>query len=1155
MAKNQPLPDFPEKYMRANTKDRSSASFRLLIAMMVVMCGVFACQAVAQSAASVSGTVADPSGAVVSGAKVTIRNTDTNVNRTTLTDGAGHYAVPNITPGNYAIIISKNSFATTQEVGIALAVNQVATYNFSLKPGGTLEEVTVQAEDSQVQVASAALGAVIDTKSVVNLPLNGRNFTQMLELTPGVSRVSVAQNAAGGASANPIGSFTFPAVNGQRNRSNMFYVDGANDLGSYNGTYNYQPIIDDIQEFKVLTHSDLAEFGQVTGGFVNVATRGGTNQYHGVLWEYIRNSAFDARPYFATTVNPLRQNQFGGTFGGPVVIPHIYNGHNRTFFFFAYEGFRQSQAAQSLLTTPTPAQLNGDFSNLLARGIVIYNPYSTRPDPAAPGKYLRDAFPGNIIPVNMLNNAALTYAKGVFPAPSATGLPGGQNLIDNTALRTDSDSYTGRIDQSLGQHDLLYGRVSYYNEPYTSPASNPNSIVSSVINGWNTTVREVHTFGPRSVAEAYFGRNVGRNVSELSFPGAPAGFANTLISSGFSSAFLSGFLGPIPTVIPAISIAGYLGSAQKSYQAPNNSDTWEYGGSFTQIVGRHSIKAGVVFATNNFTQPLEWASEQTGISQTGNLEHPTSSTGASTGDALASFLLGAGNQATRKTALNAVHGGWVDGAYAQDQIELTRRLTVNVGVRWDVSIWPIYGASNDPGRYVGNLSLSTGQYELAAVPPACSSTQGAPCIPGGALPANVIVTPRANRALHTTDYQNWQGRFGFAYHPAEKTSILGGYGRFYDEWGDITQIVQNSGGTWPSVTSLQANGLNATTVTALLSDPFNLGTKLTLPSATPFTNSGFYFNQDLKTPYTDEWNVGVEQGFGTSTVMSLTYVGSVGRKLTLSPYSNIATFAAAGTPAQVAQRRPFPYITPTYYNTDGGNSNYQALQASLHKVSSNGLTYLLSYTWSKSIDLGCSGTFNSEDCDIQNVYNLPRSVSGFDLTQIFSASAVYAIPFGAGRQYRSQHWIVNYALGGWSINTIVSLNSGTPYTPTVSGDIANVGGTFVLPNLVGNPTPAHRTPQQWFVASAFQAPPPYSFGDYPRNSLRSDFYHDADLSIFKSFAISHESDLEFRAEAFNFTNSTTFGTPNISYGSPAFGTVSSTATDPRILQFALKLKF
>src|ERR1700677_586377 len=230
MEKNQPLPDFPEKYMRANTKDRPSASFRLLIAMMAVMCGIFACQAVAQSAASVSGAVADPSVAVVPGAKVTIRNTDTNVNRTTLTDGAGHYAVPNITPGNYAIIISKNSFATTQEVGIALAVNQVATYNFPLKPGGTLEEVTVHAEDSQVQVASAALGAVIDTKSVVNLPLNGRNFTQMLELTPGVSRVSVAQNAAGGASANPIGSFTFPAVNGQRNRSNMFYIDGANDL-------------------------------------------------------------------------------------------------------------------------------------------------------------------------------------------------------------------------------------------------------------------------------------------------------------------------------------------------------------------------------------------------------------------------------------------------------------------------------------------------------------------------------------------------------------------------------------------------------------------------------------------------------------------------------------------------------------------------------------------------------------------------------------------------------------------------------------------------------------------------------------------------------------------------------------------------------------
>jgi hypothetical protein len=1142
--------------MLRNTKVRLSIVCRFWVLLLVVAAGVSASVAVAQSGASVSGTAADSSGAVVRGAAVTIKNTDTNVVRQTMTDAAGHYAVPNITPGNYSISVLKDGFSTSQEVGIALSVNQVATYNFTLRPGSTQQEVTVQSEASEVQVGSAALGAVIDTKSVVNLPLNGRNFTQMLELTPGVSRVSVAQNANGGASANPIGSYTFPAVNGQRNRSNIFYVDGANDLGSYNGTYNYQPIVDDIQEFKVLTHTDLAEFGQVTGGIVNVVTRSGTNKYRGVLWEYLRNSAFDATPYFAPSVNPLRQNQFGATLGGPVNLPHLYNGRDRTFFFFAYEGFRQSQAAQNFLTTPTPAQLNGDFGALLSQGIVIYNPFSTRLDPASkPGRpmYLRDPFPGNIIPTNLLSKAALTYSKRIFPVPGMSPLPGGFNVIDKTPLRTSSDSYTGRIDQALGRNDLLFGRLSYYNEPYTSPAANPNSNVSSVINGWNNTLHEVHTFGPRSVAELYVGRNVGRNSNLLNFPTAPADFANTLISSGFSGAFLSGFLGPEPTVIPAISIAGYIGSAQKTYQAPNNSDTWEYGGSFTQILGRHSIKAGAAFATNNFTQPLAWASEQVVASQTGNLEAPTDpKTGAPTGDALASFVLGVGNQAVRKSALNAVHGGWIDGAYLQDQMQLTRSLTVNIGLRWDGAIWPVYGDSSDPGRFVGNLNLKTGQYELAGVSAACSTTQSAPCIPGGVLPANVIVNPRGGGSLHTTDAQNWQGRFGFAWHPTDKLSILGGYGRFYDEWANMTQLVQNAGGTWPSVTSLQANGLNATSVTAPLTDPFSLGSTIIQPSATPFTNSGFYFDPQLRTPYSDEWNAGIQQGFGSSTVFSLNYVGSVGRKLTLSPYSNTATYAAPGTAAEVAARRPFPYISPTFYNTSGGKSDYNALQANLHSVTRNGLTYLISYTWSKSIDVGCSGTFNSEDCDIPDGYHPPRSISGYDLPQMFSASAVYQLPFGVGRQYRSRYAPVNYLLGGWSVNTIVSLTSGTPYSIHITTNSANTGGTFVFPDLVSNPTPARRTTGSWILASSFRAPAPFTFGTLPRNSLRTAGYHNADVSIFKAFPLYRESNLEFRAEAFNVTNSPVFGKPNTNYGSLAFGSVNSTANDPRILQLALK---
>lgn len=1110
------------------------------------------------SAASLSGTVSDSSGAVVPGARITLHNTGTNVEQSTVTGASGSYSMVNVAPGNYSIAVQRDGFKTVQETGITLLVNQGAVFNFALQIGDLQQSISVSAEASEVQSSTAELGAVISEKAVNDLPLNGRNFTEMLQLAPGVSRVTVAQNGTGGAgSAKPTGAFTFPAVNGQRNRSNMFALDGANDLGSYSGTYNYEPIVDDIQEFKVQTHSDLAEFGQVAGGIVNIVTKSGTNSLHGTFWEYVRNSAFDARSYFLTKVNPLHQNQFGLMVSGPVLIPHLYNGKNKTFFLFSYEGFRQSQAAQNLWTTPTAAQLGGDFSNLLAKGVVIYDPNTTRPDPAQPGKYLRDPFPGNQIPTSELSQAALLYAKTIFPAPNASGLSGGQNLIDTTPLRTNSGSYTGRVDQAFGEHDLLYGRISEYNQPSVTAVANPNSNLASTLSGYNITVHEVHTFNSTSIAEAYFGRNIGQNAIALQFPHTPSTFAADLISSGFSSAFLTAASGPQKTVIPPISIPGYIGQGNNSYQAPNNSNTYEYGGSFTKILNRHTLKAGVVFATNNFTQPIVVASEAMSNFQTSNLEHPTSATGASTGDALSSFLLGYPTSALKRNTLEREHGGWVDGVYMQDQFRINPKLTLNFGLRWDATIWPVYGYLNDGQGYIGDMNLNNGTYVLSAVPPPCSPTVGAPCIPGGVLPDHVVVTPNKNRAIHNTDWSNWQPRVGFAYHVLPKTSILSGYSRFYDNWSIATQISQNVGGTWPSHTLINGNSLNTNVPTVSIGDPLSLGTTLNQPAASPFTNATFYFDPDLKTPLVDQWNLSVEQGFGANTVLSLGYVGSHGGRLDFGGLRNTAQYPAPGTAAQVAARRKYPYIVPTNFDQSTGNSNYHALQATLRKSTSNGLTYLISYTWSKSIDLACSGSFGSEGCQLQNSYDprADRSVSGFDLPNNFSASAVYELPFGSGRTYSSSHAVLNTVLGGWDINNIVSFTSGTPYSLTVSGDVANTGNTFVQAVKVGNPVPAHRTPAQWLTKGAFSAPAAYTFGTFPRNGLRSDWYKEWDFSIFKTFPLVRESTLQFRAEAFNLTNTPVFSAPGNTVGSPTFGVVSSIANAPRQLQFALKLQF
>lgn len=406
------------RHPHRETRTATARPARVLCLVAAIVLSITPAALRAQSsAASLSGTVSDSTGAVVPGARVQLRNVDTNIEQSTATGSSGVFSMVNIAPGDYAIDVRKDGFEAVHETGITLLVNQGAVLNFSLKVGNVQQSVTISAETASVQSSTAELGAVIEAKSVNSLPLNGRNFTELLQLAPGVSRITVAQNGTGGAgSAKPTGSFTFPSVNGQRNRSNMFALDGANDLGSYSGTYNYEPIVDDIQEFKVQTHSDQAEFGQVTGGIVNIATKSGTNSLHGTVWEYLRNSAFDSRNYFLAKVNPLRQNQFGGLISGPVILPKLYNGKDKTFFLFTYEGFRQSQATQNLWTTPTAAQLGGDFSNLLAKGIVIYDPNTTRPDPAQPGKYLRNPFPNNQIPQSELSALSLFYAKTIFLA-------------------------------------------------------------------------------------------------------------------------------------------------------------------------------------------------------------------------------------------------------------------------------------------------------------------------------------------------------------------------------------------------------------------------------------------------------------------------------------------------------------------------------------------------------------------------------------------------------------------------------------------------------------------------------------------------------------------------------------------------------------------
>jgi len=1103
------------------------------------------------SSAAINGTITDTSGAVIPDAEVALTNTETGTQQQTRSGSAGNYSIINIRPGNYSLRVSKTAFATVEKPGIVLQVNQTATLDARLAAGSSTQTVTVHSDLSAIESSTAELGTVISTVPVNDLPLNGRNFTQLLTLTPGVSPVSVAQNAGGGGgwAGNALGSFTFPSVNGQRNRSNMFLMDGVNDL-AFLGNYNYAPIVDDIQEFKVQSHNDLAEFGQVNGGIINVATKGGTNSFHGSAWEFLRNEQMDARNYFQAARNPLRQNQFGVTVGGPVRVPHLYNGKDRTFFFFGYEGFRRSQAAQSIVLAPTAAELNGDFSSLLGSGVQLYNPFSTRPDPANPGQYLRDPFPGNNIS-QYLSPAAQLYAKTLLPTGGAP-ISGG-NLYDTTKALTNQDNFTGRIDENLGTRDVIYGRISRFNQPSSSSAGYPGALSQILIDGWNAAVHESHVFGSNNILDVHFGRNLGNDTATVGFLRAPANFATSLINAGFSSKYISSFSSIPGAVIPLITITGYASTGGSNIQGTQIANTYEFGGDFTKIIGRHSFKIGYSYQTDNFYGPNVGAGEATSSFQTSNLEKPSG-----TGDALASFLLGVPNSSYRRDDLEQLHGGSVQGGYLQDQFKINPRLSLNLGVRYDVAFWPVYGYFGSGQGYLGDIDLNNGTYILSGVPGACTATVGAPCIPGGALPANVVVTKNSNHGIHNTDYGNWQGRVGVAYRVTDDTSIRAGYSRFFDEWSGLTQIAQNLGGTWPSVGSFNINSQNVAIPSTTIADPLSLGSGAVFyPSDSPLTNASYYFNPNMKTPSVDQWNLGIDQQLGKASILSLAYVGSHDNRLDNGGLNNTATYPGPGDAATVASRRPYPYITATNYDDSTGNSNYNALQARLSSTSHNGLTYLISYTWSKSIDLGCSGAFGAEGCTIQNPYDAAadRSVSGFDLTNIFSGSVIYNLPFGRGGQFNPSNRIVGYAIGGWQINAIVNMNSGTPYYVTYNGDLANTGNDFVKADVIGNTTPAQRSAQEWIDPASFATPAPYTFGTMGRNSLRSDWNKDLDMSIFRTFPLFERLNMEFRAEAFNLTNTAVFAIPNNVINAPNFGVVTSTANTPRELQVAVKFNF
>jgi outer membrane receptor protein involved in Fe transport len=1102
------------------------------------------------STASVTGVVRDPSGSVVTGAKLTLTNIETAVKHDSVSNSAGNYLFLSIPPGQYSLEVSAPSFTIARVPQFVLAVNQTATIDVSLQVGSLAQTVNVEAAGELLQSSTAEVGAVVAARQVVDLPLNGRNFTQLLTLSPGVAPVSVSQNSGGFGNAAGGTQFIFPAINGQTNRSNFFMTDGLNNQGAFSSTYAVPPIVDAIGEFKVNGHNDLAEFGGALGGIINVSTKSGTNELHGTAWEYLRNDFFNARNTFQPTVTVFRQNQFGVSGGGPVILPKLYNGKNRTFFYGAYEGYRYSRAANSFLHLPTDAELSGDLSGQAQ----AYNPFSTRPDPNKPGGFIRDPFPGNQIPANLTDTRLVSFAKSIRPALVNTGVAN-NNALDNTPRREHQDEYSARIDQNIGTKDFIWFRYSAILFDTSGSGGLPGVVTSITDNpGQNYGASWVHTFGPGLVLQAQFGRSHQETNSFNSYKNAVS--ASTL---GYDPNFSGNFIGDFG-VLPSVGISGYntvIPAISRSLN-PNETNVHQWKANVSKTWRTHTFRFGGELNSSTFESLYNSASIGYALQQTADPSNP----GVNPGNAMASFLLNVPDGANRRNVHETTRWGGVMGYYFQDSWKASQRLTVNLGLRYDRTFIPPYGlpetAGFNGGIEAGSIDFNSGTYIVQKLPPSCTSRGHAPCIPGdGNLPAHVVVSPNGKIYHDTTT--NWGPRIGLAYRATPTIAVRAGFGIYYDNWAAVTQTSQNYEGTWPDIGQQIANNLNVPvssqpTPNIKGQSPFAAGGGA-FPAPTPFEQVQWYYDPYNKNPYSMQWNFGVAKQLNDSTTVNLDYVGSGSRRLDVGGYYNVALTPGPGDPRQ---RQPYTYIHPTYYDRSIGRGNYNALQFLFSKRYSGGLAYQISYTYSKAIDIAASGWYGVEGQSEQDPYhyNNDRSVSGFDVTQVLTANIVYELPFGSGKRFATRNKAADYLLGGWQFNTITSARSGIPYNITVPGDLANTGNTgYLRANLVGDPSISNPTPAAWFNKAAFAAPAVYTFGNLGRYAMRNSAFWNMDVSIFRAFRILEKRSLEFRAESFNLPNTVIMGTPNGNALDPNFGKVTGTQNSPRSLQFGAKVIF
>jgi Carboxypeptidase regulatory-like domain len=1132
---------------RSNRPDKTRA-LEVVVSLMVFAAGLAGAPVYAQGwNASLEGVVLDPSKAAIPGALVRLSSAGTGQIRKTQTDDTGFYSFPFLPVGTYELEVSKSGFAGKTERGLVLEVGRAARQDITLQVAR--EQVQVEVDEGQtplVETGSPATGEEFDNRRVSLLPLNGRQFSQLALLAAGA--VPPYPNSATQQFNTAAQGLGF-SVDGQRSERNNFTLDGVTIMEPFAYSITVNPSLDAIREFRVVENSYSAALGLTSGAQVQIATRAGTNRFSGTVYEYLRNSALDAKNFFddpSQPIPPYRQNQFGASFGGPLR-------RDRTFFFANYEGYRIRQSVTNTTLLPTAAERAGDFSGI--------NPETGQPFPTIIDPRTGRPFPGNQIPISRIDplSAAVLDRE---PLPNRPNVAPGQNNNLNVGQHPlTSDQFTVRLDHQLTSRNELFARFTYFDSaqlfPYVpnvfaqNPPAPPGFGTNKDDTGRNLALGLTSVLRPTLINdfrfgyEYYFGTKEGQNIND--------GFLQTL---GIARA-----PGSINRGITAINVPGYadLGDSDIFQPQIRKNNTFQFTDNLAWVKGRHTFQFGadvrrlqLFYLVENFGQGFFSFSD-----------------GASSvsGTAFTDFLLGrpflsfaqAGNSGGNDR-LNYL------GAYFSDQFHATRRLTLTYGLREEFYTPPLNadgrGAIVDPSNATQFIVQNDrGQAQNLVLNPLVQQLQQQ-------FDLHFITSQQAGlpASLIRPDWSGWAPRFGFAYDLTGdgRTSLRGGVGVFNSLAElDYTSETRLSAPISEDLAGLDlcrfygAGACGQSYAPPILTYPLGYQLGNTAPSGVsspPYIRNGYVY----------EWGLSLQRELTPNTLLSVSYVGSEGHKLPRRGLQNQGVPNVPPVAEESGRRGYHPQPGSNYFvrYTDV-NSNYNALVVSIQRRFARGLSFAAGYTWGKSIDTasGLQGTNQPQDN-----YNMKaeRGLSDFDVRQRFVLSGTWMLPFGAGQRWLNDG-VGAKAFGGWQLAGIATLQSGQPMTALLSTALSGTqsNGTD-RPDLIANPNlpTGQRDPSHWFNTQAFEPPPIFedSLGAYSipgnegRNVITGPGLAVWDASLQRQVRLSERVNLIFSADFFNLTNHPNFDRPGLIVGTSNFGLISS-AENSRQIQFALRVSW